>query len=175
VSTEDHAGGPEAPLGSHEEAARAGAEHEEAARAGAEAGAVSGAGAAHAKSARELYMTEGARRAAHRLSWSLVVLFVFVIGITAASLVFSVNQSNLNRCQRVVNTRFQQADISRARAAQASGEAQIELWNALLALRGNQAQQRAEFIQAFSRYKDKVRKVTAITFPAKTGTEACSG
>jgi len=109
------------------------------------------------------------------MAYALVVLFVFVIGVTAASLLFSVNQNNLNRCQRLVNTQFQQADINRARAARDSSEAQIELWNALLALRGNQAQQRAEFIRAFSRYKTEVRRVTAITFPAKTGTQACSG
>jgi len=120
-------------------------------------------------------MTAGARRATRQMAWSLIVLFVFVICLTAASLLYSNAQGNLNQCQRIVNTRFQQADISRARATKASGEAQIELWNALLALRGNQAQQRAEFIQAFSRYKAKLHQVTAITFPAKTGTQSCSG
>jgi hypothetical protein len=120
-------------------------------------------------------MTAGARRAAHRLAWAVIMLFIVVIGITAASLLYSNNQNTLNRCQRLVNTQFQQADISRARAARDSSEAQITLWNALLALRGNQAQQRAEFIKAFNQYKAEVRKVTAISFPVKTGTEACSG
>jgi hypothetical protein len=119
-------------------------------------------------------MTAGARRAARNLAWSVVVLFVSVIGITAASLLYSNHQASINQCQRIVNTRFQQADISRAKATRASGEAQIELWNALLALRGNQAQQRAEFIQAFNRYKTKLRQVTAITFPARTGTQSCA-
>jgi hypothetical protein len=37
-------------------------------------------------------MTAGARRAAHRLAWSLVVLFAVVIGIGTANLLFTTSQ-----------------------------------------------------------------------------------
>lgn len=153
----------------------------EAAIAGAEAGAGAGAatgaaaGTAHAEAAREAYITTGARQAARKLAFSLCVLFVIVIGIGAANLLFTNRQASINDCQRVVNTRFQQADIERANATRASGEAQIELWNALIRLHGNPAQQRAEFIRAFNDYKAKLHKVTAVKFPDKTGTQACAG
>lgn len=119
-------------------------------------------------------MTAGARRAAHQLAYSVIALFILVIGLTTASLLYSNSQAGINRCQRLVNTRFQQADISRATATRASAQAQIELWNALLALRGTQAQKLAGFNQAFSNYKAKLAKVTAITYPAQTGTQSCN-
>lgn len=123
----------------------------------------------------DVVRSPASRKASRRLAWSLVVLFVLVIGLTAASLLYSNNQAAINRCQRIVNTRFQQADISRANATKASADAQVELWNALLALRGTQAQKLAEFNQAFSTYKAKLHQVTAIKFPAQTGTQSCAG
>jgi hypothetical protein len=119
--------------------------------------------------------TPASRKSARRMAWSLIVLFVIVIGIGTANLLFTNNQASINHCQRVVNARFQQADISRVNATKASGEAQIELWNSLFALHGTQAQQRAEFIKVFSGYKIKLRQVTAVQYPDRTGIQACSG
>lgn len=123
----------------------------------------------------EVYMTPGARRAAHRLAWAVIVLFIVVTGIGAASLVFSVSQARVNDCQRVVNTRFQQADIMRARATQESAQAQEDLWQSLFSLHGTQAQRLAQFTRSFGAYKAKLALVTAIRYPPRTGTQACAG
>jgi hypothetical protein len=123
----------------------------------------------------ELWISPGARRAAHRLTYACVVLFVFVLAMLGVVLSWTASQSDVNACQRVVNSRFQQADIDKADATKISAEAQITLWNALLGLHGTQAQKRAEFGAAFSRYKAALHGVTAIAYPARTGTEACNG
>lgn len=123
----------------------------------------------------DLYISPGARRAAHRLAWAVVVLSVFFIGLTAATLIFSVNQADINNCQRIVNSRFQQADIDRATASRESAQTQADLWQSLFRLHGTQAQRLAEFTRSFNAYRAKLDRVTAIRYPPKTGTQACAG
>ena len=57
-------------------------------------------------------MTVGARRAAHRLAWSLIVLFIVVIAIGAANLLFTNSQvgkvQKLARNQAAIIARQQQ-------------------------------------------------------------------
>jgi hypothetical protein len=64
----------------------------------------------------ELYISPGARRAAHRLAYALVVLFVFTIAIGAANLLFTNGQVRSVR-QNTASIAGQQAALRVANAA----------------------------------------------------------
>jgi hypothetical protein len=121
------------------------------------------------------YMTPGARRAAHRLAWSLTAIAVVLVALTSVSLIFQARQADFNHCQQQANARFQQTDISRAAAARVTSEAQITLWDSLFKLHGTPAQRLAEFTADLDVFKQTLRKQVSITYPAQTAQRSCGG
>lgn len=117
--------------------------------------------------------------ATRRLSYAIVVLFVVVLAVSSAGLLYSVSQGHVNYCQRQVNARFQSVDIIRAQAAKASGQASVRLWSEFLDLAtrktGSQAQKLAEFISDLDTYRAEIAKVTDTQYPVRTGNQACGG
>lgn len=79
----------------------------------------------------ELYISPGARRASRRLAWAVVVLFVVVIGVGAANLVFTSNQVHSVRdaqAQAAQNTiALRQANAVLRRQLQADCDADRDL------------------------------------------------
>lgn len=116
------------------------------------------------------YITEGARRAAHRLGYSLIVLFIVSIGLAAGNLLWSnsIVHSNVQRVQacqlRVVN-RFDAAITARARASAKSNQALITLIQQVGSLKGSQAERAAQFQADVSAYIAAVYRVQALKLP----------